>query len=71
MFLMDFYDISEEGKGETEFRNPCECEALVQFQSNTLAILEDLTERHILLAPQTQDRSVNKMYNLHLAGFSF
>ncbi|XP_015273518.1 PREDICTED: matrilin-4 [Gekko japonicus] len=35
----------EEGKGETEFRNPCECEALVQFQSNTLAILEDLTEK--------------------------
>ncbi|XP_077191587.1 matrilin-4 [Paroedura picta] len=35
----------EEGKGETEFRNPCECEALVQFQSSTLAILEDLTEK--------------------------
>ncbi|XP_062976181.1 matrilin-4 isoform X1 [Elgaria multicarinata webbii] len=35
----------EEGKGETEFRNPCECEALVQFQSNTLAILEDLTDK--------------------------
>lgn len=45
---MDFCDISEEGKGETEFRNPCECEALVQFQSNTLAILEDLTEKNIL-----------------------
>ncbi|KAH0619101.1 hypothetical protein JD844_018769 [Phrynosoma platyrhinos] len=38
----------EEGKGETEFRNPCECEALVQFQTNTLAILEDLTNKNIL-----------------------
>uniref|UniRef100_A0A8D0GE28 Matrilin 4 n=1 Tax=Sphenodon punctatus TaxID=8508 RepID=A0A8D0GE28_SPHPU len=39
----------EEGKGETEIRSPCECEALVEFQSNTLAILENLTEKHILL----------------------
>ncbi|XP_063153212.1 matrilin-4 [Candoia aspera] len=35
----------EEGKGETEIRSPCECAALVQFQSNTLAILEDLTNK--------------------------
>nr|XP_006121967.1 matrilin-4 [Pelodiscus sinensis] len=35
----------EEGKGEMEIRSPCECEALVQFQSNTVAILEDLTEK--------------------------
>uniref|UniRef100_A0A8D2Q4F7 Matrilin 4 n=1 Tax=Varanus komodoensis TaxID=61221 RepID=A0A8D2Q4F7_VARKO len=39
----------EEGKGETEFRSPCECEALVQFQSTTVAILEDLTDKNILL----------------------
>ncbi|CAM4548481.1 unnamed protein product [Lepidochelys kempii] len=42
----------EEGKGETEIRSPCECEALVQFQSNTVAILENLTEKHILLGHQ-------------------
>ncbi|XP_025031696.1 matrilin-4 isoform X2 [Python bivittatus] len=35
----------EEGKGETEIRSPCECAALVQFQSNTLEILEDLTNK--------------------------
>uniref|UniRef100_A0A8C0J5G2 Matrilin 4 n=1 Tax=Chelonoidis abingdonii TaxID=106734 RepID=A0A8C0J5G2_CHEAB len=29
----------EEGKGEIEIRSPCECEALVQFQSNTVASL--------------------------------
>uniref|UniRef100_A0A8C8RK81 Matrilin 4 n=1 Tax=Pelusios castaneus TaxID=367368 RepID=A0A8C8RK81_9SAUR len=28
--------------------SPCECEAIVQFQSNTVAILENLTEKHIL-----------------------
>ncbi|XP_032054181.1 matrilin-4 [Aythya fuligula] len=35
----------EEGRGETEIRSPCECEALVQFQTNTVAILQSLTER--------------------------
>uniref|UniRef100_A0A8B9EP54 Matrilin 4 n=1 Tax=Anser cygnoides TaxID=8845 RepID=A0A8B9EP54_ANSCY len=30
--------------------NPCECEALVQFQTNTVAILQSLTERNILRA---------------------
>ncbi|XP_044296224.1 matrilin-4 [Varanus komodoensis] len=34
----------EEGKGETEFRSPCECEALVQFQSTTVGILDSLTQ---------------------------
>ncbi|NXW89006.1 MATN4 protein, partial [Alopecoenas beccarii] len=38
----------EESKGETEFRSPCECEALVQFQTNTVAILQSLTEKNIL-----------------------
>uniref|UniRef100_A0A803YKQ4 Matrilin 4 n=1 Tax=Meleagris gallopavo TaxID=9103 RepID=A0A803YKQ4_MELGA len=38
----------EEGRGETEIRSPCECEALVQFQTNTVAILQSLTERNIL-----------------------
>uniref|UniRef100_A0A8C0UCG1 Matrilin coiled-coil trimerisation domain-containing protein n=1 Tax=Cyanistes caeruleus TaxID=156563 RepID=A0A8C0UCG1_CYACU len=38
----------EEGKGETEIRSPCECEALVQFQTNTVAILQSLTEKNIL-----------------------
>uniref|UniRef100_A0A8B9ZFV2 Matrilin 4 n=1 Tax=Anas platyrhynchos TaxID=8839 RepID=A0A8B9ZFV2_ANAPL len=33
---------------ETEIRSPCECEALVQFQTNTVAILQSLTERNIL-----------------------
>uniref|UniRef100_A0A452HZ35 VWFA domain-containing protein n=1 Tax=Gopherus agassizii TaxID=38772 RepID=A0A452HZ35_9SAUR len=42
----------EEGKGEIEIRSPCECEALVQFQSNTVGILENLTEKHILLGHQ-------------------
>uniref|UniRef100_A0A8C3URK2 Matrilin 4 n=1 Tax=Catharus ustulatus TaxID=91951 RepID=A0A8C3URK2_CATUS len=37
-----------EGKGETEIRSPCECEALVQFQTNTVAILQSLTEKNIL-----------------------
>lgn len=40
--------ITEEGKGETEIRSPCECEALVQFQTNTVAILQSLTEKNIL-----------------------
>uniref|UniRef100_A0A8B9T2H9 Matrilin 4 n=1 Tax=Anas platyrhynchos TaxID=8839 RepID=A0A8B9T2H9_ANAPL len=31
-----------------EIRSPCECEALVQFQTNTVAILQSLTERNIL-----------------------
>ncbi|NXI50754.1 MATN4 protein, partial [Chloroceryle aenea] len=38
----------EEGKGVTEIRSPCECEALVQFQTNTVAILQSLTEKNIL-----------------------
>ncbi|NWZ24330.1 MATN4 protein, partial [Asarcornis scutulata] len=38
----------EEGRGEMEIRSPCECEALVQFQTNTVAILQSLTERNIL-----------------------
>lgn len=40
--------VTEEGKGEMEIRNPCECEALVQFQTNTVAILQSLTEKNIL-----------------------
>ena len=40
--------VIEEGKGETEIRSPCECEALVQFQTNTVAILQSLTEKNIL-----------------------
>lgn len=40
--------VTEEGKGETEIRSPCECEALVQFQTNTMAILQSLTEKNIL-----------------------
>lgn len=40
--------MTEEGKGETEIRSPCECEALVQFQTNTVAILQSLTEKNIL-----------------------
>lgn len=32
----------------TEIRSPCECEAVVQFQTNTVAILQDLTEKNIL-----------------------
>uniref|UniRef100_A0A8C0J5M2 Matrilin 4 n=1 Tax=Chelonoidis abingdonii TaxID=106734 RepID=A0A8C0J5M2_CHEAB len=35
-----------------EIRSPCECEALVQFQSNTVGILENLTEKNILLGHQ-------------------
>lgn len=40
--------VAEESKGETEIRSPCECEALVQFQTNTVAILQSLTEKNIL-----------------------
>lgn len=40
--------VTEEGKGEMEIRSPCECEALVQFQTNTVAILQSLTEKNIL-----------------------
>ncbi|XP_054074442.1 matrilin-4 [Rissa tridactyla] len=43
----------EEGKGEMEIRSPCECEALVQFQTNTVAILQSLTEKNIPLAQMT------------------
>ncbi|XP_058033952.1 matrilin-4 [Ahaetulla prasina] len=35
----------EEGIGITEIRSPCECAALVQFQSNTIEILQDLTNK--------------------------
>ncbi|KFV59763.1 Matrilin-4, partial [Gavia stellata] len=42
--------VTEEGKGETAIRSPCECEALVQFQTNTVAILQSLTEKNILWA---------------------
>uniref|UniRef100_A0A8C5QLM9 Matrilin 4 n=1 Tax=Leptobrachium leishanense TaxID=445787 RepID=A0A8C5QLM9_9ANUR len=38
----------EEIKGETEFKNPCDCEHLVDFQSNTLTTLGNLSEKHIL-----------------------
>ncbi|XP_037733075.1 matrilin-4 [Chelonia mydas] len=45
----------EEGKGETEIRSPCECEALVQFQSNTVAILENLTEKLAQMTARLED----------------
>ncbi|XP_025047163.1 matrilin-4 isoform X2 [Alligator sinensis] len=45
----------EEGKGETEIRSPCECEALVQFQSNTVAILESLTEKLAQMTARLED----------------
>ncbi|XP_039207253.1 matrilin-4 [Crotalus tigris] len=35
----------EEGTGTTEIRSPCECAALVQFQTNTIEILQDLTNK--------------------------
>ncbi|KAG9473979.1 hypothetical protein GDO78_004333 [Eleutherodactylus coqui] len=35
----------EEIKGETEFKNPCECEHLVGFQTNTLTTLGNLAEK--------------------------
>lgn len=44
----EFCGISEEGTGTTEIRSPCECAALVQFQTNTIEILQDLTNKNIL-----------------------
>ncbi|XP_018429221.1 PREDICTED: matrilin-4 [Nanorana parkeri] len=35
----------EEIKGETEVKNPCECEHLVTFQTNTLTALGNLAEK--------------------------
>nr|DBA22412.1 TPA: hypothetical protein GDO54_013441 [Pyxicephalus adspersus] len=35
----------EEIKGETEVKNPCECEHLVAFQTNTLTTLGNLAEK--------------------------
>ncbi|KAM8947780.1 matrilin-4 isoform 2-T2 [Pelodytes ibericus] len=35
----------EEIKAETEFKNPCDCEHLVSFQSNTLTTLGNLSEK--------------------------
>ncbi|CAI9574361.1 unnamed protein product, partial [Staurois parvus] len=35
----------EEIKGETEIKNPCECEHLVAFQTNTLTTLGNLAEK--------------------------
>ncbi|XP_043946016.1 matrilin-4 [Protopterus annectens] len=35
----------EESKGETEIKDPCECESLVQFQTTTLETLGKLTSR--------------------------
>ncbi|XP_040187550.1 matrilin-4 isoform X2 [Rana temporaria] len=35
----------EEIKGETEIKNPCECEHLVNFQTNTLTTLGNLAEK--------------------------
>ncbi|XP_074928393.1 matrilin-4 [Chelonoidis abingdonii] len=45
----------EEGKGEIEIRSPCECEALVQFQSNTVGILENLTEKIAQMTARIED----------------
>ncbi|XP_050773300.1 matrilin-4 isoform X2 [Gopherus flavomarginatus] len=45
----------EEGKGEIEIRSPCECEALVQFQSNTVGILENLTEKLAQMTARLED----------------
>ncbi|XP_041334716.1 matrilin-4 [Pyrgilauda ruficollis] len=45
----------EEGKGETEIRSPCECEALVQFQTNTVAILQSLTEKIAQMTARLED----------------
>ncbi|KAM4031650.1 matrilin-4 isoform 2-T2 [Anomaloglossus baeobatrachus] len=35
----------EEIKGETEFKNPCDCEHLVSFQTNTLTTLGNLADK--------------------------
>ncbi|XP_077108284.1 matrilin-4 isoform X2 [Ranitomeya variabilis] len=35
----------EEIKGETEFKNPCDCEHLVSFQTNTLTALGNLADK--------------------------
>ncbi|PKK23754.1 matrilin 4 [Columba livia] len=45
----------EESKGETEIRSPCECEALVQFQTNTVAILQSLTEKIAQMTARLED----------------
>uniref|UniRef100_A0A8C4TR27 Matrilin 4 n=1 Tax=Falco tinnunculus TaxID=100819 RepID=A0A8C4TR27_FALTI len=45
----------EEGKGKTEIRSPCECEALVQFQTNTVAILQSLTEKIAQMTARLED----------------
>ncbi|XP_009707410.1 PREDICTED: matrilin-4 [Cariama cristata] len=45
----------EEGKGEMEIRSPCECEALVQFQTNTVAILQSLTEKIAQMMARLED----------------
>ncbi|XP_053937725.1 matrilin-4 isoform X3 [Cuculus canorus] len=45
----------EEGKGEMEIRGLCECEVLVQFQTNTVAILRSLTEKLAQMTARLED----------------
>ncbi|XP_069099927.1 matrilin-4 isoform X1 [Pleurodeles waltl] len=35
----------EEGQGEVEVKNPCECENIVQFQTSTFALLQNLSTK--------------------------
>nr|XP_006010817.1 PREDICTED: matrilin-4-like [Latimeria chalumnae] len=45
----------EEGKGETEIKDPCECENLVQFQTGTLATLEQLAQKLAQMTARLQE----------------
>ncbi|XP_015683547.1 matrilin-4 [Protobothrops mucrosquamatus] len=52
----------EEGTGTTEIRSPCECAALVQFQTNTIEILQDLTNKIAQMTARL-DHLENKIAN--------
>ncbi|XP_056404222.1 matrilin-4 isoform X4 [Hyla sarda] len=45
----------EEIKGETEFKNPCDCEHLINFQTNTLTTLGNLAEKLVQLTARLEN----------------
>lgn len=45
----------EEGKGEVEVKNPCDCENIVQFQTSTLALLQNLSTKLSQMTARLED----------------
>ncbi|XP_069508306.1 matrilin-4 isoform X2 [Ambystoma mexicanum] len=45
----------EEVKGDVEIKNPCACENIVQFQTSTLAVLQNLSEKLSQMTARLED----------------